>query len=114
MVDFKLSGKNVYKLYFVSKFKTEEYLIQASNEDEIMEFLIFECYIFGKSVKRSNKSVSELFDQLNKINKKYGKAFYFARGTYFYVKDLMKIDNVVKMKKPRAKKKFKEEKCIVM
>ena len=46
MIDFTLSGKNVYKIYFVSKFKTEEYFIQASTEDEVMEFLIFECYIF--------------------------------------------------------------------
>lgn len=40
MIDFTLSGKNVYKLYFVSKFNTEEYLIQASNEDEVKEFLM--------------------------------------------------------------------------
>ena len=75
---------------------------------------MFECYIFGKSIKRSNKSISELFDQLNKLNKIYGKSFYFARGTYFYLKDIVKTDSIVKQKKPSPKRKFREENCIVM
>ena len=114
MIDFTLSGKNVYKIYFVSKFKTEEYFIQASTEDEVMEFLIFECYIFGKGINRSNKSISELFDHLNRINKKYRKAFCFARGTYFYVKDLIKTDYVIKKKKPIPKRTLKDDRCILM
>ena len=114
MIDFTLSGKNVYKVYFVSKFKTEEYFIQASNEIEVMEFLMFECYIFGKSINRSNKSISELFDYLNKINKKYKMSFCFARGTYFYVKDVIKTDYIIKKKKPSPKRRDNNEKCIVM
>lgn len=114
MIDFTLSGKNVYKIYFVSKFKTEEYFIQASTEDEVMEFLMFECYIFGKSVNRSNKSISELFDHLNRINKKYGRAFCFARGRYYYVKDLIKTNYVIKKKKPSPRRRSKEDKCILM
>ena len=114
MIDFTLSGKNVYKVYFVSKFKTEEYYIQASNENEVMEFLIFECYIFGKCINRSNKSISELFDQLNQINKRYRKSFCFARGTYFYVKDLVKTDYIIKKKKPNSKRRYSDDKCIMM
>jgi len=114
MIDFTLSGKNVYKVYFVSKFKTEEYFIQASNEIEVMEFLMFECYIFGKSINRSNKSIYELFDQLNKISKTYRHSFCFARGTYFYVKDLIKTDYVIKKKKPSPKRRISNENCIVM
>jgi len=114
MIDFTLTGKNVYKVYFVSKFKTEEYLIQATTEDEVMEFLIFQCYIFGKSINRSNKSISELFDHLNRISKTYRHSFCFARGTYFYVKDLIKTDYVIKKKKSSPKRSFREEKCIVM
>lgn len=114
MIDFILSGKNVYKVYFVSKFKTEEYYIQASNENEVMEFLMFECYIFGRCINRSNKSIYELFDQLNNKFKIHGGAFCFARGTYFYVKDLIKTDYVIKKKKPSPKRKLKEEKCVIM
>ena len=114
MIDFTLTGKNVYKVYFVSKFKTEEYLIQATTEDEVMEFLIFQCYIFGKSINRSNKSISELFDHLNRISKTCRHSFCFARGTYFYVKDLIKTDYVIKKKKPSPKRRFREDKCILM
>ena len=112
MIDFTLSGKNVYKVYFVSKFKTEEYLIQATTEDEVKEFLIYECFIFGRDINRSNKSTSELFDQLNFINKKYKRSFAFARGTYFYVKDLMQTDYVIK-KVPRTRSN-EEDRCYIM
>ena len=114
MIDFTLSGKNVYKVYFVSKFKTEEYYIQASNENEVMEFLMFECYIFGRCINRSNKSISELFDHLNNKCKIHKRAFCFARGTYFYVKDLIKTDYIIKNKKAIPKRKLKEERCILM
>ena len=103
----------MYKVYFVSKFNTEEYFIQASNEIEVMEFLIFECYIFGRYVDRSTKPISELFDQLNKRNKKYRKSFCFARGKYFYVKEIVKTGYGIK-KKTSPKKRFSNVNCIVM
>ncbi len=95
MIDFTLTGTNVYKVYFVSKFKTEEYKIMASSEDEIKEFLLFTCFIFGKHVKRSNKSISELFDQ-NNYNFKINRiSFSFARGCYSYVKDIIKEETPI-------------------
>jgi len=114
MIDFTLSGRNVYKLYFVSKFKTEEYYFQASSEDEVLNFLIFECHIFGKFDNKSNKSISELFDYLNLNNQKYRKSFCFARGTYFYIKDIIKTEYTVKKNYKKIRLERGNINCIVM
>jgi hypothetical protein len=114
MIDFTLSGKNIYKVYFVSKFKTEPYFIQASSEDEVKEFLMYECNIFGRNITRSNKSIGELFDQLNSINKKYRHSFVFARGTYFYIKDFLLMDYIKKTSPKNIYINKNSSKCVLM
>jgi hypothetical protein len=92
MIDFTLNGSNIYKVYFVGDYRTDEYTFLSSSSDEIKEFLMFKCFIFDKKIKHSDQSINELFDQKNDISKRNRHSFSFARGRYSYVKKIIKIE----------------------
>ncbi len=111
MTIIELSGENLFtfEVHFVSDYNTDIYEFRAQTEGQIMDYLLNDCNIIKN--RNSNMSNVEVFEWLKK-NKK-SDMFYFARGRYYYVKEIKKIENIDEIKENKLGTKIKNNICII-